>query len=238
MTVTAGAASVSGTLPSAQWSDTTGTGNGWSGTIAVSLFNYTGPWTTDTGTDALGATTSGVYTGTGDIYYTVTVSSCTFNASGSSLSLNYAGAETGTFNATLSLLQTTASTVGTHGITITWVQQSATATSCPYAANDAYGIQAGNFSATALTLADGNAGATITPATGTTSPNPAFVNATSSVTGGTPSAVGAAVKFLSAATSTGEGTYTVVPYATLTVDTSVWSATYSATVTYTIASGP
>ncbi|MHB8571579.1 MAG: hypothetical protein ACYDAY_01285 [Candidatus Dormibacteria bacterium] len=230
--------SVSANLGSAAWSDTTNTGNGWNGSIAATLFNLSGPWTITSGADALSVTTSATYTGSGSTYYKVTVTGCIFVPGGSTVNFSYAGAESGTGSATLSNSAAVTSNVGSHGVTITWAVQLITATSCPYAANDAYMIKVGNLTATTLQLADNQGQATITPQAGTLSPNPTFVNTTGSISGGTPSTFGTPVKFLSAALAQGEGTYTVVPYATFTVEPGAWAATYVGTLQYSIASGP
>jgi hypothetical protein len=60
-----------GLLPTAVWSDATGTGAGWKGQVAVSDFTYTGAWTTTTGT-ALVDSSSSAYSGTQDgVVFTV-----------------------------------------------------------------------------------------------------------------------------------------------------------------------
>ncbi|MHB8508113.1 MAG: hypothetical protein ACYDGR_05610 [Candidatus Dormibacteria bacterium] len=238
VTATIGNASTSGSLPSATWSDSTGLGLGWNGTIAVTVFNLTGAWSASGGSAALGTTSSPIYTGAGSGYYRVSVTSCTFNPTGSALAFSFAGLETGSGTATVAPLTTATSSIGTSGVQITWAAQGASAISCPYAAGNAYTIKVGNLAGSALTLADNNASATITPQAGTIATAPVFVNPTAAVPGGTATAVGSEVKFLSAALTTGGGSYSVVPYGSLAYDASVWASTYTATIQYTIYSGP
>jgi hypothetical protein len=228
-----GGGAATGALPSGTWSDATGTGTGWNGTIAMSLFHYQGTWVQTAGAaTGLGSTAGAAYTAVGSGYYTVTITSY----ASPTLSFSYAGMETGSGTATLAGGNTT-STIGSKGMTIVW-GPSTTA----YAANMAYTIKAGNLSATALALADGGAPASITATGGTTSPVPVFTNTTATVTGGSgadpTTTVGAAVKFVTAPVNQGLGSYTVSPQASVTTDLSVWAASYVAQVTMTIASGP
>ncbi|MDB5064415.1 MAG: hypothetical protein JWM18_849 [Chloroflexi bacterium] len=230
---TVGGGPATGALASGTFADSTGTGTGWNGTIAMSLFHYQGLWVQTVGAaTALGSTTSATYTAVGSGYYTVTVTSY----AAPTLNLSYAGIESGTGTATLGGGNTT-STIGTKGVTVVWGPSSTT-----YAANMAYTIKVGNLASTALTLADAGAPATIAATGGTTSPNAAFTNTTANITEGSGAdptqTVGAATKFVAAAVNQGMGSYTVSPQASVAFDPSVWAQTYVAQVTYTIVSGP
>ncbi len=216
----------SGALPSAEWGDLTGSGDGWQGSIAASDFIYTGNWSPVGSAPALSSDTSAGYTGTADgDTYTVTVSS----VSGSTIDFSYSSTNgaSGTGTATAG----TAADVGTNGLTITF------STSATYTAGDAYQIEVGSQNPSALVLDDSSSSATIAPYDGATSTPPAYVNATATVKGGG-STYGTAVPFLSAAQNTGMGEYTVSPKATVTTDLNSWAATYTSNVQYTISSGP
>ncbi len=216
----------SGALPSAEWGDLTGSGDGWQGSIAASNFIYTGNWAPVGSAPALSSDTSAGYTGTADgDTYTVTITS----VSGATIDFSYSSTNgaSGTGTATAG----TAADVGTNGLTITF------STSATYAAGDAYQIEVGAQNSSAMTLADSSSSATIAPYDGATSTPPAYVNATATVKGGG-STYGTAVPFLSAAQNTGMGEYTVSPQATVTTDLNSWAATYTSNVQYTISSGP
>jgi len=216
----------SGTLPTALWGDTTGTGDGWQGSIAASNFVYTGQWTPTGSAPALGSSSSASYTGSADgDTYTVSVT----GVSGSTISFSYSSQNgaTGTGTATAG----TAADVGTNGLTITF------SSSTTYSTGDEYQIQVGSQNKNALTLADGGSPASVAPYQGTTSTAPTFVNQTAAVTGGG-STYGTAVPILSAPTYTGMGEYTVTPAATVNTDINSWAATYTGQIQYTIASGP
>jgi len=216
----------SGALPTALWGDTTGTGDGWQGSLAASNFVYTGKWTPTGSAPALGSTSSASYTGSADgDTYTVSVT----GVSGSTISFSYSSQNgaTGTGTATAG----TAANVGTNGLTITF------SSSTTYSTGDEYQIQVGSQNKNALTLADGGSPASVAPYQGTTSTAPTFVNQTAAVTGGG-STYGTAVSILSAPTYTGMGEYTVTPAATVNTDINSWAATYTGQIQYTIASGP
>ena len=244
LTVTAGSLSVSpttaatikaavdasgtGALPSAVWADTTGSGNGWQGSVAATDLTYTGTWVAGTGSTALTTATSSPFTGLSDgVTYTVTVTSSTAFTYTSTDANDASGS--GTYTAG------TAANVGTKGLSITLPSGITSGT---------YTIQAGtqNASAIALDNSSSNTAATIAPVTGTTSANPTFVSANSSATvtgGGTGAATyGTAVTFLSAALNTGMGQYTVSPGATVTADMNSFAANYVGNIQYTIATGP
>ncbi len=221
-----------GILPSAPWSDTTGSGNGWNGTVAMSDFTYTGSWVAQGSATALATASSGAFTGTQDgVEYTVTTGTITAGAG----SYTWTSTDTTTGNPTGSgtAVASTANAVGTLGVTIDFGTQALTS-------GFVYVIKAGTQNAAALTLDTGASGASITPASGTTSANPAFVGNTTAVTGGGVSATayGTAVKFVSAALNTGMGTYTVNPGAQIVSDSNSWATSYTAGVQYTIATGP
>ena len=214
----------SGSLPSALWGDTTGTGDGWQGSVAASNFVYTGSWTPVAGAPALSVSTSGGYTGTADgDTYTLKVTS----ASGSTIGFSYTSANgaTGTGTATTG----TAATVGSNGLTITF------STSSTYSTGDEYQIRVGAQNADALVL-DNSLG-TVTPATGNTSPSPAYLN-TQATVAGAGAQYGSAVTFLSAALGDGMGSYTVTPSAVVNTDVNSWQAVYVANIEYSIATGP
>jgi len=216
----------SGDLPTALWGDTTGTGDGWQGSVAASNFVYTGQWTPTGSSPALGSTSSASYTGSADgDTYTVSVT----GVSGSTISFSYSSQNgaTGTGTATAG----TAANVGTNGLTITF------SSSTTYSTGDEYQIQVGSQNKNALTLADGGSPASVAPYQGATSTAPTFVNQTAAVTGGG-STYGTAVTILSAPTYTGMGEYTVTPAATVNTDINSWAATYTGQIQYTIASGP
>jgi photosystem II stability/assembly factor-like uncharacterized protein len=231
---TVGAGPATGSLPFGTWSDQTGCGSGWNGTIAMSLFHYQGVWAQTAGAArALGSTASAAYTAVGSGYYTVTVTSY----ASPNLNFTFAGIESGTGTQATLGGGTTTSTFGAKGMSIVWGPSSTT-----YAANMAYTIKVGNLSSTALTLADAGAPATITANAGTVSPNPTFTNTTANIaegSGANPTVtVGAATKFVTAAVGQGQGDYTVTPQASIALDPSVWAQTYVAQVTYTMVSGP
>jgi len=108
------------------------------------------------------------------------------------------------------------------------------------ASGTAYEIKAGTQAASALSLDTSASGASITASSTTTSADPTFAGNGTTVTGGGVGSTtyGSAVKFVSAALNTGMGTYTVDPGASVTADTSSWTATYTAGVQLSIVTGP
>ncbi len=227
------AAITNGILPSAPWSDTTGTGNGWNGTVAVSDLTYTGAWVAQGGATALTTATSGTYTDTQDgVVYTVTTGIFTSGIGSftwtSTDSTDHLGGSVTVATASLP------SAVGTKGITINFGTQT-------LVSGLVYRIEAGTESPSAFSLLSGATGAGITAASGTTSTAPAFVLSGTTVTGGGvgSTAYGStAIKFVSAAINTGMGTYTVNPGVQVVTDANSWAATYTAGVQYSIVSGP
>ncbi|MHB1599470.1 MAG: hypothetical protein ACYCXY_11430 [Acidimicrobiales bacterium] len=209
-----------GILPSAVWADTTGTGDGWNGTVAVSDLSYTGAWVAQGSATALTTATSGAFTGTQDgVEYTVTTGTITSGAG----SYTWTSTDTTTGNPTGSgtAVASTANLVGTLGVTIDFGTQSLTS-------GYVYVIKAGTQAASAFSLDTSATGASIAPVSGTT------------VSGGgvASSAYGTAVKFVSAALNTGMGSYTVDPGAQVAADASSWATTYTAGVQFSIVTGP
>jgi hypothetical protein len=221
------AGTATGTLPSADFADNTGTGAGWNGTIALSTFSYTGAWSGSAAATDLANTTAGSYTGTNDgDTYTVTVGS---GATSSSVPFTW----TSTYNTTGGSGTATPGTpaaVGSNGVTIDF------STSTVPASGDAFQVQVGAQpnSAVSLTTADG----TVTANTGTTSTDPTLVNNATTVAGGGVGTLGTAVKAVSAALGTGMGSYNVAPGASAVTDAASWAQTYTANAQYTIVSGP
>jgi hypothetical protein len=198
--------------------------------VAVSDLTYTGTWATLGSSTALLVATSSPFADTADgVTYTVTTGVITSGAGTFSYTSTDAADRSGSGTATAS----TNSVVGNEGLTINFGIQS-------LASGSQYRIRAGTQSASAFSLSSSASGAAITPGVGTVSPSPAFIGSGSTIPGGGPAsaAFGASVGFLSAAPGTGEGTYTVVPGVALSTDSNSWAQTYSASVQYTIASGP
>jgi len=214
----------SGQLPSASFTDTTGSGDGWQGSVATTNFIYTGAWASSSGAPALASSSAGSWTGTADgITITVVVGS---GGSGTSTpftwsdSAGHSGSGTAT-NGTPAAVE--------DGVTIDF------AAGTTYASGDQYSVRVGAQAAQALSL-DAAQGS-ITPAAGVQSPAPGFVNSGAVVVGGG-TTYGTAVPMVSAAQGTGMGTYAVAPGAQVATDSSSWAATYVAQVQYTIATGP
>jgi YVTN family beta-propeller protein len=221
------AGTTSGALPGATWADTTGSGAGWNGTLAMSSFTYTGAWNTTSGSDALANTSAGAYTGTADgLTITVTVGSgATTSNTPFTWSDNQGGSGTGTAtNGTPAAVA--------QGVTIDFSSSTA------YASGDAFLVECGTQSTSALELDTAATGAGITAGTLVTSPSPTFENNATAVTGGGPATLGTAVPMLTAAATDGMGSYTVVPGASVTTDSNSWAATYTAQAQYSIATGP
>ncbi len=216
----------SGALPSAEWGDFTGTGDGWQGSIAASDFIYTGNWAPVGSAPALSSDTSAGYTGTADgDTYTVTITS----VSGATIDFSYSSTNgaSGTGTATAG----TAADVGTNGLTITF------STSATYAAGDAYQIEVGAQNPDALVLANAQ-NPSISPVSAQSySDPPLFMNPQAAIQG-SPAGYGSAVPFLSASTEAGMGDFNVSPQAVVNTDINSWAQTYTAQVEYTISSGP
>ena len=222
-----------GSLPSAIWSDTTGSGSGWDGTISVSDFVYTGAWTgTNVATDLV-STASSPYAGFADgVFYSVTVNSPT--------SVTYTSTDKNDPSGTVSAVTNTPVSIGTSsGLTIDFKS---------LVTGDVFEIQVGTQSDAALTLANtsANTSATIAASSSLYTGMPTFYAANAQVallggkTNATPSnsTVGSAAKFLTSAINSGMGAYQVSPGATISADPDSWSHTYTANVLYDIVTGP
>jgi hypothetical protein len=210
-------------LNSGNYSDTTGSGAGWNGTIALQQFVNTQAWV-PTGT-ALSSTASGGYTGnTVDANYQVAVTS----DGGTTVAVTWTGTESGSGTAT----KGSAFAVGTKGITITFANANT------YLASDRYNIKADVLATTAMVMATGGSCvATGTTATGTNIP--VMTNTSSTVTGGTYNTYGTAVKIITVPVGQGLGTFTCTPKSTLSVDSnSAIPGSYTASAQFTIATGP
>jgi hypothetical protein len=237
---TATTALTAGTLATpmnaATWSDTTGSGAGWNGTLAVQQFINQGAWSQTVGTaTALASTASGAYTGSagaGSLAVTVTQAADTIAAA--TLTVSYKDIENGvTTNGTGTATKGTA-LVLLNGITITF------ATNTAYPLNAVYQSHFGILPTTALALNTAQATATATGTTQAGSNLPAFVNNSTTVTAGGPSTYSVTpIKMISAAANTGLGTFTVTGGATLTWDpNNVWQASYTANAQYNVVTGP
>ena len=223
-------------LNSATWSDQTGLGTGWNGTIALTQFIDQGAFTQTAGTaTALSTTSSGAYTGTaGAGYITVTVTQVGDTTGATTLAISYADVENGsTTNGTATATKGSATAL-VHGLTITF------ATSTAYPQNAVYESKFGILPTTALAL--NTAQGSVAPQGSTLGlvNDPLLINNASTVTAGGPSTYSASpVKFLDALILTGVGSFTVSGGATITWDpNNIWQANYVAGVQYTIASGP
>jgi hypothetical protein len=209
-------------LNSGNYSDTTGSGAGWNGTIALQQFVNTGAWV-PTGT-ALNSNASGAYTGTvTDANYTVAVTSDT-----GTVAVTWSGTESGSGTAT----KGSAFAIGTKGITITFKVGST------YLTSDTYSIKADVLATSAMVMATGGSCvATGTTATGTNIP--LMTNTSATVTGGTSVAFGSAVKIITVPVGQGLGTFTCTPKSTLSVDSNTaLPGSYTANAQFTIATGP
>jgi|GEM_PF-2443425 len=228
-----------GILPYAAWSNSTGNGTAWHGSVAVSDLTYTGPWVQIAGSTTSIAPVTGTYTGTADgVEYTVTVTTST---TGTTHKTGYKWASTypnTTNNSGATGLTATAGTpvtIGTKGVQIEF------ASGTTYPAGAEYEIKVGTQPTTAFQLDNTASGAGITATTGTTSAPPVLENSGATLSGGASVGLtryGTAVNFLSAAQGTAMGSYTVKPGVSVALDPQTWAATYKAGVQYTIATGP
>jgi len=213
-----------GQLPEASFSDTTGSGSGWQGTVAATDFIYTGSWQAASGSAGLASTSAGAWTGTADgVSITVTV-----GAGGTGSSTPFTWSDTAGNSGTGTATNGTPAAVE-DGVTIDF------AAGTTYASGDQYSVHVGTQAAQALLL--DSALGTITPAAGVQSPAPTFLNSGVVIQGGG-TTFGTAVPVVSAAPGEGMGTYGVAPGVLVIADSSSWAATYVAQVQYTIASGP
>ena len=220
----------SGLLPTAVWSDATGSGYGWNGTVAVSDFTYTGTWSTTTGTPLV-TTTSGAYTGTQDgVVFTVDATGISNGAGSFTWSSTASTNSTGSGTAVASI----ATVLDTQGVSINF----GTATETP---GTLFELQAGTQASSALSLLSSAVGAGATVEDGSLSAPPALVSAEATVSGpstGPAEGYGAAIKFVAAAANTGMGSYTVNPGVSFTADQNSWANLYTANVEYSIVTGP
>ena len=220
---------MSGLLPTAVWSDATGSGYGWNGTVAVSDFTYTGAWT-NTGSPLVDAT-SGAYTGTQDgVVFTVDATGISNGAGSFTWSSTASTNSTGSGTAVASI----ATVLDTQGVSINF----GTATETP---GTLFELQAGTQASSALSLLSSAVGAGATVEDGSLSAPPALVSAEATVSGpstGPAEGYGAAIKFVAAAANTGMGSYTVNPGVSFTADQNSWANLYTANVEYSIVTGP
>lgn len=217
---------------SGTWSDLTGTGLGWNGTLALESFILQGAWTSSGGTANLTNTLSGAYTGTvAEASITVTVTAAT---SGST-TFTCSDDEAGTFTscATNSPATNGSATTLANGMTINF--KAATT----QAVNTVYTVQAGVLPTTAVTL-DTTAGSVA--AQGGTfggSNLPTLQGNGTTVASVSATSFGTAIKFVHATALTGIGNFTVVPGVTITWDpNNTWALSYVANAQYSIVSGP
>ena len=218
-----------GLLPTAVWSDATGSGGGWNGTVAVSDFTYTGAWT-NTGT-ALVDPSSAAYTGTQDgLVFTVDATSISDGAGTFSWTSTATTDNTGSGTAVASI----ATVLASQGVSINFGTASPTA-------GTLYQLQAGTQAPSALSLLSTATNAGVTVSDSSTSADPVLVSAATSVAGpssGVAQSYGTALKFVAAAANTGMGSYTVNPGVKFNADVNSWAALYTANVQYSIVTGP
>jgi hypothetical protein len=224
-----------GTLTSgvnaANWADTTGSGAGWNGTLAIQEFHITGVNAWSPGASSvLNNNNSGQYTGTTTAAdYTVTVTAASAGGT-TTVAISWAGEESGSGTAT----KNTPFAVGALGMTIDFLTGQA------YAVTDVYTAQVGNLATSALAAAQATTTIAVVGSTAGGTNLPTATGGTSTVTSGTVSTYsGAPVKIVTAAKLKGKGTFTVTPGVTLTWDPNfTWALPYTASAQYTIASGP
>jgi hypothetical protein len=218
-----------GLLPSAAWSDATGSGSGWNGTVAVSDFTYTGVWT-NTGSPLVDAT-SGAYTGTQDgVVFTVDATAISNGAGSFTWSSTATTNNTGSGTAVASI----ATVLDGQGVSINFGTVSPTA-------GTLYQLQAGTQAPSALSLLSTATDAAVTVVDSSTSADPVLVPATTTVAGpssGVAQGFGTPLKFVAAAPNTGMGEYLVIPGVTFHADVNSWAALYTANVEYSIVTGP
>lgn len=230
------AGSLATPMNNATWADSTGSGAGWNGTVAVTQFIDQGAWSQTSGTaTALSSTSSGAYTGSaGAGSITVTVTQALDTTASTTLTYSYSDVEKGvTTTGSGTATKGTAATL-MNGLTITFAALTA------YPQNATYESKFGILGTSALVLNTGQATVTASGTTSGGSNLPAFVNNSITVTAGGPSTLSTTpVKFVSAAVNTGMGTFSVTPGATITWDpNNVWPASYTANLQYNIVSGP
>src|SRR5487761_1718241 len=214
---------VSGAVNSGNWADTTGTGLGWHGTIALtgSPFVDQGAWApTGGGAPVLTTTTSGAYTGTvGNALLTVTVSS---GATSLNTPFNWSDREGGTTTGSVTTCANGSACTVASGVTITF------ASGVTYAASYVYTAKVGAMPVTATVIATASATAVAPVGTTVGGTNLPTYEANTSVVSA--ASAGTAVAFVTAALNSGMGTFTVAPGITVTWDpNNTWDAGYTAT---------
>jgi hypothetical protein len=175
----------------------------------------------------LNTVTSGAFTDTVDgVTYTVTTGLITAGIGSFSYTSTDANDASGSGT---SIIGNTA--IGTKGLTLNFGGQT-------IASGSQYRIHAGTQSSSAVSLNTGAGGAGVTITSGNTAPS--LTNNGATLTGGgvSSSSYGTAVKFVSAATGNGMGTYVATPGVNVATDATSWAATYSAGLQYSIVSGP
>lgn len=229
----------SGAANSGNWSDLTGAGAGWHGSVAMSTFLLQGPWTT-VGT-AVSNNASGSYTGTaGAALMTVTVTGVPTTLSTPVNWTAVEGSTTTTNGGTPTACVNGSACTITHGVTITF--NAATL----YTAGAVYTTHVGVFNTSNTSVTFTTTGASIATVGTTTGGNnlPTFENNGSALPQGGVGVEGTAVNFITAAIGAGAGTFAVTPALTIDFDpNNVWTsatagANYTATAQYTIAATP
>jgi len=216
--------SVQGTYPSAVWSDTTGSGAGWQGSIALSQAIYTGGWNPQSGAPSLGSNRGGGYTGGNDglqVVVSTTSSSGTITSFTWVDNLGNSGSGTATNGQACNI---------EDGLSVNFAPNTA------YANGDKYGLDAGSQPTQAVQLLT-SVGSVISQL-GVYSPPPQLINSGVVLQAGNYGSYGPAVPFVSAGQLQSMGAYTVSPGVQVTVDSSAWQAVYVAQAEYTIPSGP
>jgi hypothetical protein len=238
---TLGTSSTTGSLPEETYSDDTGTGAGWHGTVATTCFTFTGSgssaqWAPGSST-ALVSNGSGSYTNTSDRngYYKMDITGNP-GADGHALAYSFsedaADGSGGTGTTDISSANQTVAL--DHGVTITF----ATANAATYSTSDTYLLKVGNLSSSALHW-DGTG--TISKTSGTNTTDPGFENAGTLSASGSDCSAGTSITFITTdgAVNQGMGTWNVTPDATLTLPSgsnheSTWTGTWTATEVFTI----
>ena len=210
-------------LNAGTYSDTTGSGAGWNGTIALYRFVNTQAWVPN-GT-ALLTNASATYTGTANnAWYQVAVTA----QAPTTVNVTWSGQESGSGVAT----KGSAFAIGTLGLTITFNAANT------YLTTDTYTIKADVLPTTALVMAAGGScvaqGSTVSGAN-----LPTMTNTSATITGGTYNTFGSAVKVITAAVNAGIGSFICTPKATISTDSNLtWASSYTATAQYSIVTGP
>ena len=189
-------------LNAGTYADSTGSGAGWNGTLALYRFVNTQAWV-PSGT-ALLSNTSATYTGTANnAWYQVAVTA----QAATTVNVTWSGQESGSGVAT----KGSAFAIGTLGLTITFNAANT------YLTTDTYTIKADVLPTTALVMATG--GSCVAQGTTASGANlPAMTNTSATITGGTYNTFGSAVKVITAAVNTGIGTFICTPKATISTD--------------------